>query len=690
MNYSSTLLPAYAPKLNEFDQVLEVNRITLNKPSTVYDVLMILEGEMEYFGLAKTALLRTVVPEWGGPEASSGKHVSPLALAFIRSVPTAHLAHALQLQHRYFQRAKTDATAQSRHRHYLKKLIDEVRDRRWILSDTTEENQPRFNQLNCPRGERRVYAGDLRTTTLKHPKAYGLGKLKEHYVEIEDEQGNTRTVLGNLVLEQQLLKVKHYIRKHRKNGETYNLNSLKRILGFLHQVQGIPLNELTLDCFIPSIQLKFSEQDFQDHPDFQKNRNGQFLDPDKVEQKLAMAEAVATRRAKQAAEVTWKTLEAYFDWREQELGAKGQPEGLANTSKRSLIGVTVLCCEAVYQNETNFQKSQRSQGKRRQTLGFEDIPVIVLLRSKYDSYPIDKQKIKKRINQTRCIPWVQAIRIFEKQRLLALNYWIDARDNHRKSGFVRRRRKPSGIAQEIQKAVILGLMLFIPTDRQQTYRNLQFGVNFKNGVFTDEDFEQFHDWGVPAHPNQAQFWINLEDFKTAETYGEFWYPVPNVQFLDGTTFYQLIFAWLWGFDDQEHHWPVCDEKNRHWQGYLDPEGNRLGWRAALEPEHDCMFTMPTAKTPFYERTFYSLVRNLFVRFTQEDGRPVPVSPHSIRHMLSNYLDKLAINQDEEKSFSYVLHHSPEIHQDRYVYRNNMARIAPAVKRMEHILNGLIL
>jgi hypothetical protein len=208
--------------------------------------------------------------------------------------------------------------------------------------------------------------------------------------------------------------------------------------------------------------------------------------------------------------------------------------------------------------------------------------------------------------------------------------------------------------------------------------------------FRDEECQEFVNLGAPSDPDKAQFWINLEDFKTVATYGEFWYPVPNVQFLDGTTFYQLLAAWLWGFEDKEGHWPIrYDGANEPWQGYIDPKGNRSGWRAALDPQHDYVFTMPNAKTPFYDNTFYTLVRSIFVHFTQEWGPPVPVTPHSIRHMLSTYLSRLDVNPNEIESFSYVLHHSPETHNGHYVYSNNMIRIAPAVKRMEQIFRNLL-
>jgi hypothetical protein len=182
----------------------------------------------------------------------------------------------------------------------------------------------------------------------------------------------------------------------------------------------------------------------------------------------------------------------------------------------------------------------------------------------------------------------------------------------------------------------------------------------------------------------------LEDFKTVETYGEFWYPVPNVEFRDRTTFYEFIVGWLVGFEDKRGNWPAYHlEENLQWQGYINAEGQRLGWRAALKPSHDFIFTMPTKNHPYYSTAFTALIRGIFVRFTQEEGPIVAVTPHSFRHMLSSYLSNIDISSAEKLSFSYVLHHSVEMHQGSYVYQDNMSRITPAVKRMEQIIRDLI-
>jgi hypothetical protein len=147
---------------------------------------------------------------------------------------------------------------------------------------------------------------------------------------------------------------------------------------------------------------------------------------------------------------------------------------------------------------------------------------------------------------------------------------------------------------------------------------------------------------------------------------------------------------LWGFEDPDGKWPKrYDGNDQFWQGYIAKDGKRSGWRDVLGPSHSLMLTMPVVKTPFTDEAFYCLIRNLFVRHTQDTGRIVPVSPHSFRHMLSKYLDELEIDDGELKSFSYVLHHSPETNKGKYVYRENMVRIAPAVKRMENILQTCV-
>ncbi|MCY7273663.1 MAG: hypothetical protein LH702_07940 [Phormidesmis sp. CAN_BIN44] len=654
---------------------MEANRIVINAPQSIFEALEIAQGELPQISLIQTALLRYVVPEWGGPEAKPGERVSSAATEFLKTVALEKLLEASRRQEQYFERIQADKACRGRNRFYLKQFVHWAQQKRWLRVHDPNSCEPQFNRFNKPRGQRRIYAQALRTTNLKHPKAYALGTQEEDYVLVEGQK-----VLANPGLDRELQEVKEFGSKFRKPKQVeQQINHLKTIFGYLHRVEKVALKQLCLNRLIPFVQLRFSEEDFAGTKAFAVNAKGLLRHPIKAEQTLAMAEAMAQRQAKKKADVTIKVVEAFFDWRRNELAQCGQPDGLSPASKREVLGAVILASKSQFREETDPEETDN----------FEDISVIRRLRLKINQEVLDTQKTQKQIRK-RSVPWEQAMKVFEQQRLQTLEYHIASRDRHGKAGKVVRPRASTSIAIDVQKTVLCGLMLLIPTDRQQTYRRLEAGKTLRNGYFLDEDCEEFVDQGIPTDPNQAQFWINLEDFKTVETYGEFWYPVPNVQFVDGTTFYQYIVSFLWGFEDEKGVFPTYHKgENKHWQGAIDEAGNRGGWRAALQPQHERMFSMPVAKTPFDDVAFCCMIRSLFVRFTQEGGKAVPVTPHSLRHMLSAYLDKLGVAGKEEQSFAYVLHHSPEVHQGKYVYKDNMSRIAPAVMRMDEIIRSLI-
>lgn len=650
------------------------NRTVVNRPETVLEALELAQRELPQIQLVRTAVLRYLVPALGGPEAAPKKQITFDSVEFLRSVPLTQLARATQLQEHYFEQTQASKACRRRNRYYLKQFINWVYQKRWLLNSDPANYIPKLNRFNKPRGERRIYAQDLRTTNLKHPQSYALGTNTDDFCVVDGQK-----LLANLRLTEELTALETFgTHTLRRKSVKAPLAHLRSLLGYVHRIKGVSLAKLTLDLLVPTVQLRFTEQDFVGSEAFATSPGGQLLDPIRVEQTLAMAEATAQRTARSKAEVTIRLVDDFFRWRAQVLATCGQPEGLAPATKREILVALILLAKYQYRDQTNSEETNT----------YEDIPVIRRLQLKITQYPLDPQKTQKQIRK-RSVSWTQAMNVFERQRLQALETHIASRNSGRGSKTLIRKRAPTSIAADIQKTVILGLMTLIPTDRQQTYRALEFGKSLKNGYFL-EDGEKFIDQGIPSDPNDAQFWINLEHFKTAATYGEFWYPVPNVQFSDGTTFYEFIVGWLWGFWGQSETWiPYYSGENKHWQGYIDERGNRLGWRAALKPNHSLVFTMPVAGTPFYDNTFSALIKSVFVRFTQEDGAPVPVTPHSLRHMLATYLDRLGVDSEEAKSFAYVLHHSPEMHQGHYVYRDNMQRIAPAVQRMEHIIKSLV-
>lgn len=644
-------------ELNGSDGHVEAVRTTLFSPQSAYDAWLLTEPHLKHSAQIKSTVRRTVVPAYGGSEPEIGRQASPQSLDLLKTISLVQLHNAIARQEAYFDRANMPSDHRRRHRHYLNCWLSALHERGWLTK--AETDGPAFNLLNKTNGKRRIYSEDVKTTGCKRVPAYRLGTSPEHYVVVGDQK-----VLGNPNLVMQLDQLTQYIDSIRSDSQPI-IYRILRILTFLHECREVPLADLSLELLVPYVQLQFSEEDFEGHDAFQKTHSGQLLDPIAAEQTLAMNEAMAQRRASKVADMTTALLYSFFDWRKQKLADLGQIQGLESNTKHCFINALELIAEYLYRGETRFRRSQKRRRYQKNT-GFHDIPVIAQLRQMYAEYPLDHAETKERIHKRRCTRWSDALMVVEKQRRKSLVYYLDYRSRQVKKGYTRSRRKLHVIAADLQRTLMLTFMFFIPTDRQQTYRDLQFGKNLKCGYFRDDD-ETFVEQGRPDNPNQTQFWLDLHEYKTAKTYGQFWYPLPNVTFVDGTTFYELIVGWLWGFEDTKGNWPVCYPQDSLWQGYIDAKGLRQGWRAALKPDkHDFFFTTPTAKHPFTTSDFRHVIRHVFVRFTQETGPAIPVTPHSLRHMLSTYLAKLDLSHAERESFAYVLHHSLETHEKNYV------------------------
>lgn len=657
---------------------MQPNRIVSNLPQSLFEVLLVVKKQQpKRYSLIRTALVRYTAPIWGGPPAPPREQVPPDAIEFLKTLPLITLFTALQDQAEYFEQIGADPACRRRNRHYLKQLLDIVQQQGWLPGLPTPRAQLGFNRLRKPVGEKRTYAHEIRTTTRRRlpPFALGAQNYPEDYVLVDGVR-----VLGNAVLHQQLEDLKQFVLQDCSLSRAEQIvHSIKLVLGYLHRQQHVPLAELFLTTLIPFVQLRFSEQDFQDDPDFALDPRGQLANLIAAYQKLAMAEAVALRTAKQRASLTTGHVNAYFEWRQQVLSRHGQPDGLTPAAKRQVLGAVLAASKFLYRRQTD----------RHEAKDYEDVPVVRQLKIMAQQQKVDPRQVKKQIEK-RCVTWEQAMEVLRQQLLQATELCSRVEDPRNPAWVRTYKRTATAIAIDMQKALALALMMLIPTDRQQTYRRLQFGTTLKNGQFATDGSHTFLDWGPPAHPDEASLWINLDDFKTVETYGEFWYPVPNVQFSTGRTLYQYIAAWVWGFEDQSGQWSSYYKgENRHWQGYIDAAGVRGGWRAALQPEHGYLFTMPITRQPHTSTSFRCLIREIFVHFTQEEGVPVAVTPHSLRHMLSTYLNRLGISEAEKESFSYVLHHSPEIHQGHYVHQDNLHQIGPAVKRMEQIIRTFV-
>ena len=211
------------------------------------------------------------MPEWGGPKAKPGEQVSSAAIEFLKTVPLEKLLDAARAQERYFEQTGADKACCRRNRCYLKKLIEWVQQKRWLGLQDPNGAEPQFNRFIKPKGQRRIYAQDLKTTNLKHPKAYSLGTQAEDFVLVDGKK-----VLANPRFDQELQDLKEFGSKYRKPKQVeLQVNHLRMLCGYLHRVQNVALETLCLEVLIPFVQLRFSEEDFAGTADFAVNARGQ-------------------------------------------------------------------------------------------------------------------------------------------------------------------------------------------------------------------------------------------------------------------------------------------------------------------------------------------------------------------------------------------------------------------------------
>ena len=392
----------------------------------------------------------------------------------------------MRAQERYLDQIGASKTCRNRNRHHLKRLVKFAIAKHW-LPDPTQKRTPKLNRFNKPRGERRIYAQQLRTTSLKHPKSYALGTDEKDYIFVDGVK-----ILANSTLDTELRELRGFGITFLKSRTCESrIKQILTVFGYLHREAKVELADLSFGVLVPFVQMRFSEEDFAGTEDFAVNPRGQLLYPDRAETTLASAEAIAKRRSQNKADVTMKVTDDFFEWRKRELAKCNQPEGFSPASKRETLEALKFVAMFQYRHQTNTKETDC----------FDDRNIVKQLRKKIKDQKLDVQKTQKQIKK-RSVPWTVAIAIFEKQRLQALEAFLASKDKHRKSGIVIHKRSAYGVAVDTQKTVVLGLMLFVPTDRQQTYCRLQFGSSLKNGYFLDEDCEEFVDQGIPVNPDK--------------------------------------------------------------------------------------------------------------------------------------------------------------------------------------------
>ena len=91
----------------------------------------------------------------------------------------------------------------------------------------------------------------------------------------------------------------------------------------------------------------------------------------------------------------------------------------------------------------------------------------------------------------------------------------------------------------------LAFLVVLSPDRSRSIWDMRIGENMVKGVFDGNNIYEENE----QNKDECQWYRKFErdDYKTGKTYGGHIYPIPNIQFVDGTYFYEDINLWLnWG------------------------------------------------------------------------------------------------------------------------------------------------
>jgi hypothetical protein len=576
--------------------------------------------------LYQSALFRFTLPGLGGRKPSGSRLNSKEIAAALKTLSLISISsdteeRLREAQKETFRLLNTPKKRQRQPRYYLNQFID------WGIKNGF------FFSVESPK-EKLVY-----TFYLEKVKKVKVTNREHSYrkfvfsFEVDDytnEPLQREQIQQHLQrISQEFINFKKYqivTKEIREISANKDEGYLRRILGWLYQEKGIPLSEASLSKLVPFIRLNFKIKEFssEENPWLSK----------------IIAQAQALEDIKDEANRLVEILKEFFEWLEYPPSSR---------TKQSYVDTLIAYAKYVYRAETDETMA----------LNFEDIPIINRL--KVFGKKIENNKSAKLSSSIKYLPWSDVLSVLEKLRFEADLETI-------KSGVSRRKKRSlRGKARSLQKFILLGFFVLVPPPRLRVVRELELGRTLKYGVF---EHGRFTSAGNMVNPSEAKYYIHLQpqDYKTGDTYGEWLGEFPNVEFADGSKFYDYLNRWFF-------------------QGYQDETGVWHGMREIVaDPDSKTVF-IGSKKGQALERTALTgAIKYIFLRWTG-----VPVSPHDLRHLYRTYIDDPATGatQEEKESAAFWMRHSSQMAAKTYSHLNCEQKLRLGAQMVER-LNQLLL
>lgn len=483
----------------------------------------------------RTALLRYTLPGWGfsvfkGQRLTAQEREQ--GLQFLKQIRLEQLQEAPDFQEKSFEELNVAGNSRRNYRWALNGFIDWCKQQTWAASVSWAEEK----RVTPRKREKKGSAVDRGATSAKSRFSY---RLPEEQISAS--------------LQKELAAFRNFLTKgescvSERTAQMYKQQVL-RLLGWFHQVQGIPLEDLSLETIVPK---------------------------------------PSTRDEKSAA--FW--AQVYLEWlRDSRLKDSDVPkhELISPHTASKIISTWLAAAKFVYREEI-------------EVIGWknpERIPPLQALsdlrrsmRSQLESYE------RLSYQQKDLMTWPEFLELGELLRD-ECNPWFLQSTQSKRGGSTRGQlRSLSAIAQSYQRFLCLALLSYIPPPRLGELWRLKISLPFScdlehrtNNVHTGENFSFYYDG--------SQWWIRIVEIKCmvdnkydpTKMSGR-QILIPNLYYGNNRYFYQYLEEWLLHYD------------------YQNEQGETLsvpGLRSCLNPQHDYLFT------PKYGQSYNSSSFGMFLK-----------------------------------------------------------------------------
>jgi glycosyltransferase involved in cell wall biosynthesis len=400
-----------------------------------------------------------------------------------------------------------------------------------------------------------------------------------------------------------------------------------RLLGWMcrKKKEALSLSEVRLAKVVPFIQMKFK---------LTECTNEQNREPHMVRM---YREGMAIETSEELGKEAGDLIEGYVEW-----------GNLSHASVVQNYNAIINLAKFTYHRQVSSEDLKSRDA-------FDKIPLINVLKARRRIHERETRTQAKTTTEklSLVVPYPQIIEVLEKARFEAT---LEVKHYQRSNRYRRGRpkidkvpRMDTGIARSFQRFIIIALMLSCPPRRPKEYYEAEIGKTLLKGGFQDGLFVTVEKM---KNPNEAQYYLWPEDYKTMKTYGEVGIPLTNFTFPDGTRFYHYLEMWI----------------------------NK--WRKVLvkEQTHNFLFLQDKNGKLLSSSTFGKKVKHIFWRFAE-----IAMSPHKLRHSFETYSQEIGLSEAEKQASVLAMGHSLETKRKHYDLREKIKIMQPALDFNQRIV-----